>query len=62
MKIGSSSALTGGMCSGSSFVASFPSGLLEVFSETSAICGSQQQEQLVFQAVEEKSVIYMVEI
>lgn len=50
------------MCSGSSFVASFLSGLLEVFSETSAICGSQHQEQLVFQAIEKKSMIYMVEI
>ena len=32
-------------------VAAFPSGLLEV-SEPSVICGSQRQEQLVFQAVE----------
>lgn len=50
------------MCNGSSFVASFPPGLLEVFSETSAICGSQQQEKLVFQDIEKKFVIYMVEI
>lgn len=47
-RIGSSSASAGAVCHGSAFVAAF----LSEVSETSAICGSQQQEQLVFQAIE----------
>lgn len=50
-RVSSSSASIGAVCRGSTLMSASPSALLEV-SETSTICGSQQQEQLVFPAVE----------